>query len=149
MRPALTRRRYRQLVLAWVAIVAIDIAVSLGGLGSAHSPLLAAAYDSEPSRFQRMPLPLLALELLVAGGLLLAATVGLYRCRHWGRVLGLWCAALTLPWMAWSGPLLYTGLEAGLDSLQATLWGALLALAWYGPVGAVFDASRTSPVVEK
>lgn len=147
MGAGLSRRGYRRLLLAYVAVTAIDILAALAGLAGSHSPLLAAAYESEPSRLQHAPLPVLVLEIAVMSALMVGTSVGLYRFRHWGRVLGLWTSVLYLPWMAWNGPFLYTGIEAALANVEAVLWGALLALAWCGPLGSAFDPVRTPPVM--
>lgn len=135
----ITARIFRRLVLAYAGVALLSLAAGMGYLGAGFSPLLQAAYDSEPSAAMALPLPLLGVLLVVSIAVLLAGLVGLYRLRRWGRSLSLWSTVLYLPLMPALGPSLETGLESMLMQLTSVLWGGLLALAYCSPVSVAFD----------
>ena len=145
---ALTPTVFRRLLLAYVGMFAMTLLAGLGYIGDGFSPLLQAAYDSEPHFLAELPywgLVSVLVILAVSAVVVLAALVGLYRFRRWGRALALWSTVGLLPLLAVTGPSLSTGLESMFREVATLLWGGMLALAWYGPVGAAFahqDAAR-------
>ena len=136
------------MLLAYVAMFALTLVAGLGYIGDRFSPLLQAAYDSEPNFLAELPywgLILVLVVLAVFAVVVLASLVGLYRFRRWGRALALWSTVGLLPVLAVTGPTLSGGLESMFRDIATMLWGGLLALSWYGPVGATFahqDPSR-------
>ena len=138
----ITRRRFRLLLLAHVLTMVLALAASFGLFGETFSVALNMAYENETSLFARQPDFLFQAELVGLTALSVANIIGLYRFRHWARVLGLWMCVLAVPLTISFGPLLETGLEAALMDLSTLLWGGLLALAFYSPVSAEFTAGR-------
>ena len=138
---ALTLSVFRRLLLVYAGTVVLGVVVAVGDIGAGYSPLLKAAYDSEPGWLDGMPFWGLASALavmLVYFGVLIAALTGLYLFRRWGRTLALCCTGGGLLLSAVMGPTLSGGLETMLGELAATLWGGLLALAYFSPVSAAF-----------
>ena len=145
---ALTPNVFRRLIWVYVGMFALTLLAGLGYLGDSFSPLLQAAYDSEPNFLAELPywgLVSVLVVLAVFAVVVLASLVGLYRFRRWGRALALWSTVGLLPLLAVTGPTLSGGLESMFRDIATMLWGGLLALSWYGPVGAAFahqDATR-------
>ena len=144
---ALTPPVFRRLIWVYVGMFALTLLAGLVYIGDGFSPLLQAAYDSEPNFLTELPywgLISVLVVLAVAVVAVMASLVGLYRFRRWGRTLALWNTIGVLPVLAMTGPILSTGLESMFREIATLLWGGMLALSWYGPVGAAFahqDAS--------
>jgi hypothetical protein len=139
---ALTPSVFRRLLLVYAGTVVLGVVVGLGDIGAGYSPLLKAAYESEPGWMDEMSFWGLASVLtvvLVYFGALIASLTGLYLFRRWGRTLALWCTAGGLLLSAMMGPILSGGLETMLGELATTLWGSLLALAYFGPISTAFS----------
>ena len=62
-----------------------------------------------------------------------ATYVGLYRFAAWGRSLALWFTVAALAATPFLGAWVQSGLGVALMELSSTLWGALLAVAYFGP----------------
>jgi len=77
--------------------------------------------------------------LLVLGGL--AAAVGLWLFRTWAPVLAVCMTVLAYAIYPFLGHTLTSALASALEELSATLWGVVLALAYFSPLKQRF--SRT------
>ena len=130
--------RYRQLLILYFAIflAAIALAFFPGGYSSG----LAEAYAEEPDTWlmQGTWLPLIVLSVLFVPWLV--ALVGLFRFKRWGRSLALYSTILSLLIYPFVGADLSSGLESALYETHATLWGAILAIAYFSPISARFGA---------
>ena len=74
----------------------------------------------------------------------LASYVGLLMFRQWGRSLALLTTVAGFALAPVSGPVVASWLESGLYDLSNTAWGAVLALAYFGPISARFGANNSS-----
>lgn len=138
----ITRRSFRLFLLAHVLTMVLALAASFGLFGETFSVALNIAYENEIGAIANQPALLFEAEMMALTALSVANIVGLYRFRHWGRVLGLWMCLLAVPLTISFGPLLETGIEAALMDLSTLLWGGLIALAFCSPVSAEFTTGR-------
>ena len=101
---------------------------------------LSAAYDAYTSE---MP----SLTLIIAVGLLsvvvmvgaIASSIGMYLLKRWSRRMALWTTLLALPMYPPLGSVLYSGWAEMLLTVSMTLWGAVLAMAWYSELRTHFE----------
>ena len=77
----------------------------------------------------------LSLALLVAG---IASTIGLFLFKPWSRRMALLVTLLALPLYPMLGPVLQSGWATMLIETSTTLWGAVLALAYYSDLSTRF-----------
>ena len=135
---------YRWLVLASVFFMAASTAVAL--LVPSLIPVaLTVALESEPVEgfLADHPFIMLALTLpwLIAG---LASTVGLLFFRHWARTVALYSTVLGFVFYPFFGPTVTSALANALSEASYVLWGAVLALSFYGPISERFVADGKS-----
>ena len=68
----------------------------------------------------------------------LAGVVGIFLFKRWGRALSLYSTALGFLLVPFIGPGVYSGLTSALDEVSFTLWGAVLAMAYFSPLAERF-----------
>lgn len=83
--------------------------------------------------------------LAVLGALGLAGMVGLFLFRPWGRTISVIATALTLPLYLLLGPVIQSGGAYLLQEISMILWGGLLALAYFSPLGVRFGSAPADP----
>ena len=101
---------------------------------------LSAAYDAYSSEVP-------SLVLIIAVGILsvvvmvgaIASSIGMYLLKRWSRRMALWTTLLALPMYPSLGPVLYSGWAEMLLTVSVTLWGAVLAMAWYSDLHTHFE----------
>lgn len=71
------------------------------------------------------------LVLLVIG---VTSTVGLYQFRPWAPRLAVVTTALALPLISLLGATASSGYAMALNEISSTLWGAVVALAYFSPL---------------
>lgn len=84
-----------------------------------------------------------AIGLLGAG---VAAAVGLLLLQRWARTLALWVTIIGLGVTPFFGVVLYSSWTMALFDTSTTLWGAMLAMAYFSELKVHFDPPG-SPVV--
>jgi ABC-type multidrug transport system fused ATPase/permease subunit len=136
----MNRRLFRIFLLASIVFGVVGAAIDLILPSLIPEPLRAAqeSIDAETSNTFVFVAAGCGLALLAA---LAASYVGLYRFRNWGRV---WAVCITLvavvatPFLgAWS----QSGVSVALTEVATTLWGAVLAAAYFSPVASEFARS--------
>ena len=68
----------------------------------------------------------------------LAGVVGIFLFKRWGRALSLYSTALGFLLVPFIGPGVYSGLTSALDEVSFTLWGPVLAMAYFSPLAERF-----------
>lgn len=133
----MTERRFRMLLWIHVGLAA---AAAVASTFPPHPDDLEAAVDAASTSWlwgQTWLMLGIAVVLLAAW---IAGLVGLYRFARWGRTLSLWATLATLLLYPFFGSMLYWGLESGLHEASTLAFGALLAMAYWSPVSARFEA---------
>ena len=139
----MTQRRYRQLLLAHIASVVAAAVIGVafpgmlpGDLSAAYETAMAATPIERFAWSWVIVLPILA--VVVAG------YVGLYQLRRWGRTLALVTTLVGFLVYPLAGPSVAAWLESALLDVSNITWGALLALAYFGPLASQFSANNSS-----
>jgi hypothetical protein len=135
----MTESRFRQFLVLYVLLELI--AIALGHLPNGYSTSLAEAYSNEPEPwlFQHTWLFIGSVALLVVAGI--AGLIGLYFFRAWARALSVCVTLATLAFMPFTGPTLYSALEQPPSEAASTVWGVILALAFWSAVSDRFRAN--------
>ena len=99
------------------------------------------ALESGPSPFLLEYWPSIAFlcAFLVSS---IAGFVGLLLFRNWGRALSLWTTLIGLCIYPFLGSYVTSSAASTLSELGATLWGAVLALAYFSSLAAHFEGRR-------
>ena len=138
---------FRTLLLASLVVAVAGALVDVVFPSLIPEPIRAAqeAVDAELSNaFVFGSLVLIAI-LLVA---IVASYIGLYQFRSWGRRAALWTTLAALVASPFLGAWAQSGTALALLELSSSLWGAVLASAYYSPVATEFepgDASQETP----
>ena len=97
--------------------------------------------DAEPFPFVpegwggiALSVPLIAMLIASVAGL-----VGLLAFKRWGRELSLWSTLVFLVIFPFTGPVVSSGVGSSLSDLSMILWGAVLAVAYFGPIRVRFE----------
>ena len=135
----MTESRFRQLLLLYVLLELASIA--LGHIPNSYSPTLSEAYSNEPNPWLLQQTWLFFGILAILGAIGIAGLVGLFLFRAWGRTLSVSFTLAVLVLMPFAGPTLYSALEQLPSEAASTVWGAILALAFWSPVSARFSAN--------
>jgi hypothetical protein len=142
MSPAMTSAKFRFLIIlsvlcplasAFAGMYAEDLDISLR---------LKSAFEAEPIPLAMLPLWQSAALGIATTALVVVSALGLYAYRRWGRALSLWSTVLLMPMLWMTGPIMQTPLESALDMTSSMLYGAVLALAYWSPISARFDAGK-------
>ncbi|MDB5746734.1 MAG: hypothetical protein JWP72_1582 [Massilia sp.] len=119
------------------------LAATLAGLffsDDAFSLRLRSAYDAESTPLAALP-PWLLLSMGAALFIATAATtIGMWLFRRWARTLSLWLSVLLLPLTLLAGPILEAPFESMFNDLSMVLFGAMMAVAYFSPLSARFEA---------
>jgi hypothetical protein len=139
----MTITRFRVYLIA-SALLAIA-AVATVFLPDGYSSVLADAYANEPPSWlfenEAVAIGVGITTLVIA----IVGFVGLFLLKRWGRAVSLGITVLSFPVYLLTGPTLSSPLEAMLTDASTLVWGACLALAYYSPVAARFDAGAAGP----
>ncbi|MHC1551219.1 hypothetical protein [Phyllobacterium sp. K27] len=134
----MTKARFRILILCYIATLAAT-AVDAVYFPAQVSEELAAAYATEAlPPFAVNPvifLPLAAASLAA----IVVPPVALFFFRKWGRWFGACMTIIIFVALPFLGPSLSSGFGTALLQLSATLWGAILALAYFSPLSRDFS----------
>lgn len=68
--------------------------------------------------------------------------IGIFLFKRWGRTLSLYSTALGFIIVPFLGPSASSGLSYALDEASFTLWGAVLALAYFSPISELFKVGN-------
>jgi len=103
------------------------------------SASLKATYEKEnvPSLFTSYPWATLVIVGLVAVGAL-ASTIGMFFFQRWARFLSLVIVFATLILAPLTGAQLLSGASYSFYFLSTTIWGAVLAIAYFTPLSQRF-----------
>jgi hypothetical protein len=132
----MSKSQFRFLVLIQIAFTFATIAVTF--IPNLYSPALELAYMSEPQNWLTAKL-WLALAISIPLILLIFIGIfGLYFFKPWGRSLSAYTTLATAILIPFFGPTLKSAIESSLNYVSTLLWGAILALAYYSPLNALF-----------
>lgn len=92
------------------------------------------------------------LALLMSAGVLLgvlgiAGLIGLFLFRPWGRTISVIGTVLAFPTYLLLGPVLQSSWSFLLQEISMILWGGLLALAYFSPLGVRFGSAPADPAL--
>ena len=134
----MTESRFRQFLILYVLLELA--AIGLGHVPNGYSPALAEAYSNEPEPwlFQRTWLFVGIFAPLVTAGI--AGLIGLFFFRAWARTLSVCFTLAFLAISPFAGPTLYSAIEQPPSEAASTVWGAILALAYWSSVSNRFRA---------
>jgi hypothetical protein len=124
-------------------LIVLYFAIFIAAIGSTfvpegYSPELAEAYAKEPDAWlmQGTWMPLIVVSILLIPWL--TALIGLFCFKRWSRSLAVLSTLASLLIYPFVGADLSSGLESGLYETHATLWGAILAIAYFSPLSERF-----------
>jgi hypothetical protein len=139
----MSSKNFRGLILLYVLLLIADTAVS--AFAPSYSQALSDALDNEPTpALLENPWLLLPIAVPLAGAAL-AGIFGLFLFKPWGRLLSLLSTIGGLIVFPFFGPSLSGGIESTLWEASTLVWGAILALAYYSPVAALFERAKPWP----
>jgi hypothetical protein len=126
-------------------IVASFLTGLLGGTIDLIAPSLvpvelSTAYDAYTSELPSLALIIAAgifWVVLLAGAI--ASSIGMFLLKRWSRRMAWWTTLLSLPMYPPLGSVLYSGWAEMLLTVSVTLWGAVLAMAWYSELRTRFE----------
>ncbi|HEY0683863.1 MAG TPA: hypothetical protein VGD45_16140 [Steroidobacter sp.] len=95
----------------------------------------------EPTMSYVLALGALSLVLLIGA---VAGMVGLLLFKPWSRWLSLWISVLAMLSYPFLGPSLYSGWATMLTEISMLLWGAALAMAYFGEIKVRFERASVS-----
>ncbi|MGZ8252138.1 MAG: hypothetical protein ACXW1P_06865 [Methylophilaceae bacterium] len=72
--------------------------------------------------------------------LVLVSTVGLFFFKRWARLLSFYTTVIGFVFYPFFGPILASGWSSALSDASFITWGAVLAIAYYSPLGERFTA---------
>lgn len=132
---------FRYTLIAYVALAIF------GGIFDVVFPtalpgVLAHAQEANDTNLSSITLILLGILGLIVGVGGITATIGLYLFRPWAPRLAVVVTVLALFVWPLLGVDVASGWSVALTSLSTTLWGAILALAYFSPIKAQFVATR-------
>lgn len=134
----MTINRYRALIIAFVVF---------GLLGGALDLIFPALVPAEFRQLQGVhDNSLSTMNLLLFGGLgvlggiiALVSTYGLFRLRTWAPRLAVIGTVLALACWPFAGAYTQSGLAIAISFIASYLWGAIVVLAYVGPLSAQFN----------
>ena len=134
----MTINRYRALIIAFV------ISGLLGGALDIVFPALVPAEFRQLQEVHDNSLSTMNLLLFgglgVVGGILaFVSTYGLFRLRPWAPRLAVLGTVLALACWPFAGAYAQSGLAIATSFLASYLWGALVVLAYVGPISVQFN----------
>ena len=133
----MTKARFRILILCYALSLAAA-AVDSVYFPAQVSDELAAAYAREAlPPFVYSPAVFLSLAAASLAAIVIPP-VALFFFKKWGRWLGVCTTIVMLVALPFLGPSLSSGMGTAILQLSATLWGAVLALAYFSSVGPDF-----------
>lgn len=102
------------------------------------------AMDSYEDLHEWSLLKIVTTLIAALGGLALAAvaTIGLFMLKAWGRKATLWLTLFAPVFYPFLGPTLESGLATACSSASSTIWGGVLAMAYFSDLRAHFDVSK-------
>jgi len=136
----MSRLAFRRFIIAYVALAVPAIFIDLILPMLVPAPLRAAqqALDAEAST---VSLAILIVGLLLLLGGLVAALLGLFRFRRWGRTAAMIFTVISLVAQPFAGPTVQSGLTSALIGASSIIWGAILLAAYYLPIAREFGGS--------
>jgi hypothetical protein len=134
----MTTSHYRALIIAFVFFGLLGGALDLifPALIPAEFRQLQEAHDNALST---MNILLFAGLGLVGGVCALVSTYGLFRFRPWAPRLAIWGTILALACWPFAGAYAQSGLAIATSFLASYLWGAIVVLAYVGPMSVQFN----------
>lgn len=99
----------------------------------------ARSVDAEIGSYQMLHWVVFGVVSVLLIGLGAAGYVGLFLLKRWGRRAALLSTFLALPLYVPLGPVTQSGWSALLEETSMLLWGAVLAIAYFGPLNARFE----------
>lgn len=133
----MTTNRYRALIIAFVFFGLLG-----GALDMLFPSLIPTEFrhlqDAHDNALPTMNVLLFAGLGLVGGICALVSTYGLFRFRPWAPRVALWGTVLALACWPFAGVCAQSGLAIATSFLASYLWGAIVVLAYVGPISAQF-----------
>lgn len=132
---------FRFILVAYLGLSLVDAAFTFI-IPSGVPDVLAHAQQAnyvQLSAFSHKVLHILARAVLVGS---IASVLGFYLFRPWAPRLGVAVTVLALFIWPLMGFIVISGWHAVISSLAGTLWGAILALAYFSPIRGRFFATR-------
>jgi len=129
-------------------IIGLSVALELASEGVDYlwpdlSPEIASAIEKDQMFGLIESYPLISLAILLpwlVGAF--AGVVGVFLFKLWGRALSLYSTVLSFFIAPFLGPVAYSGLSNALDEASITLWGVVLALAYFSPISERFKTEN-------
>lgn len=72
----------------------------------------------------------------------LVGVIGIFLFKRWGRTLSLYSTAIGFLIVPFLGSVASSGLSYALDQASFTLWGAVLAVAYFSPISELFKVEN-------
>ncbi len=125
---------FRSLIVCVVLLVAGATSVDIV-FPSLMSEAISNAIESEPtpSGIDRYPIVFVALALPVVIATL-AGLIGLFFFKRWGRAMALYSTLFSFLLVAFTGTMCSSALSYSLSEAGSTLWGTVLALAYFSSI---------------
>jgi hypothetical protein len=138
----MTERGFRILLVAHLAVLLAAVTIS-AAFPQLLPPWATEAHRiaEESSLLERSWAGYVIVPFVLAA---LAGYVGLFLWQSWGRTLSVASTLVGFGLYPLLGPTVASWAESSLMDMGNILWGAVLALAYFGPVSARFDASDSS-----
>lgn len=134
----MTINRYRALIIAFVVLGLLGGALDLI-FPSLVPPDFRQVQEAQDNSLSTMSLLLFGGLGLAGGVCALVSSYGLFRFRPWAPRLAIWGTALALVCWPFAGAYAQSGLAIATSFLASYLWGAIVVLAYVGPLSAQFN----------
>lgn len=105
------------------------------------SPSLTDALEKEPPLSARDTHPAIIAILISWFVLSLAALVGIFLFRGWGRSVSLYTTILGFFIVPLFGSCVSSGISCALNEASVTLWGVALSMSYFSPLAARFQTA--------
>lgn len=138
----MTRTQFRYLLVFYVLVTIAQLVSGLlpdgypGLVGTTHSPSTNAFLKDHPWQ--------VTFFLIAALSPAIAGLAGLYKIRHWGRALSLYLTIAVVLIMPFGEASQSRPIDAFFNEISTMLWGAILVIAYFGPISEQFAGSRSS-----
>ncbi len=133
----MSRTGFRALLLVYIACFVVSLIAVF--MPADFSDQLAEAYYAEPQVWLARNESLLFAVGVVSLCAFAFGLWGLFRFKRWGRTLSFYSTVAGLILLPFMGPDLSSSFESTIAEISAMTWGAILAVAYFSPLGDLFD----------
>jgi len=136
---------FRVILLSGIltAIIGTVVGSSLQDSLPSHLQAYLLQVDITQENFTQLE-AILALVFLIV---LIASFVGMWKFKHWARILYISCIILILPFYGTFGPIVESPWEAMFLDVSTTLEGVTVAMMWLEPLNERFNLSKRQSVL--